>query len=57
MSVCVLAVKQVLMVEPIALKLDVFIKMKHRFVNINLQYPTESYQLITFANHHRTGSG
>ncbi len=35
------------MVEPLILNL--FIKIKHHFVKINLQSPTESYQLITLA--------
>ncbi len=35
---------------------NVFIKIKHYFVKINLQSPIESYQLITFANHRQTGS-
>ncbi len=38
------------MVEPSTL--NVFIKIKHNFVKINLKSPTESYQPITFANHH-----
>ncbi len=42
----------IFMVEPSTL--NVFIKIKHHFVKINLQSPRESYQPITFANHHQT---
>ncbi len=45
----------VLMIEPSILK--VFIKIKHHFVKINLQSPTESYEPFTFAICRRTGSG
>ncbi len=45
----------VLMIETSIL--NVFIKIRHHFVKINLQSPTESYQLITFAICRRTGSG
>ncbi len=44
----------VLMVEPSIL--NVFIKIKHHFVKINLQSSTESYQPITFANRHQVWS-
>ncbi len=37
------------MIEPSIL--NVFVKIKHHFVKINLQSSTESYQPITFANH------
>ncbi len=40
--------RNVFMEEPSTL--DVFIKIKHHFIKINLQSPTGSYQLITFAN-------
>ncbi len=49
------SLKWVLMVEPWIL--NVFIKIKYHFVKINLQSPTESYQLITFAICCWTGSG
>ncbi len=45
----------VLMVK--SLILNVFINIKHHFVKINLQSPSESYQPITFAICPRTGSG
>ncbi len=45
----------VLMIETSIL--NGFIKIRHHFVKINQQSPTESYQLITFAICRRTGSG
>ncbi len=42
------------MVEPSIL--NVFIKIKHHFVKINLQSSTESYQPITFANRRQVWS-
>ncbi len=48
------SLKWVLMVEP--LTLNVFIKVKHHVVKINLQSPTECYQPITFAICCRTRS-
>ncbi len=42
------------MVEPLIL--NVFIKIKHHFVKVNLQSPTESYQPITSAICRQTGT-
>ncbi len=42
------------MVEPLIL--NVFIKIKHHFVKINLQSSTESCQPITFANRRQVWS-
>ncbi len=39
------------MVEPSIF--NVFIKIKHHLVKINLLFSTDSNQLITFANHHQ----